>query len=260
LCRGGATIGDVIRRAWSRLIRKQWLFLYPVSLAVIDTLAFLAVYAAADGSLSWSAFFGANFERAAYIHDQFLTSFQFSALFGVAVFAGVAVCLFEALISAPLFHAIAGPGYPLAPKRWGEAANLFVFYLLLNVVVGVVPLLAPAGGVWEIVVGALAWAIVIMVVFADYVIVYESVPLVPAVRRSLQLLRSGWPPVLAVFIVLNLVAQGLQLLYHHFYDGQDTVFVVLPIAQILLDSIVWLFGTLVLIFLYEDLRRRSPAG
>ena len=28
--RGGTTIGDVIRRAWSRLIRKQWLFLYPV--------------------------------------------------------------------------------------------------------------------------------------------------------------------------------------------------------------------------------------
>jgi len=250
----------VIRRAWSRLIRKQWLFLYPVSLAVIDTLAFLAVYAAADGPLSWSEFFAANFQRAAYIHDHFLTTMQFTAVFGVAVFAGIAVCLFEALISAPLFHAIAGPDYPLAPRRWGEAANLFVFYLLLNVVVGVLPLMVPTGGVWEVVVRAVAWAIMILVVFADYVIVYESVPLVPAVRRSLQLLRSGWPPVLAVFVVLNLVALGLQLLYHHFYDGGGTVFVALPIAQILLDSIVWLFATLVLIFLYEDLRRRSPAG
>jgi hypothetical protein len=257
---GGATIGDVIRRAWSRLIRKQWLFLYPVSLAVIDTLAFLAVYAAADGPLSWSAFFAANFERAVYIHDHFFASFQLSAVFGVAVFAGIASCLFAALINAPLFHAVAGPGYPLAPRRWGEAANLFLFYLMFNLVVGVVPLLVPTGGVWEVVVGAVATAIMILVVFADFVIVYESVPLLPAVRRSAQLLRSGWPPVLGVFVVLILVLTGLQQLYHHFYDGPNTVFVVLPIAQILLDSIVLLFANLVLIFLYEDLRRRSPAG
>ena len=84
--------------------------------------------------------------------------------------------------------------------------------------------------------------------------------MLPAVRRSAQLLRSGWAPVLGVFVVLIVVLTGLRQLYHHFYDGQDTVFVVLPIAQILLDSIVLLFANLVLIFLYEDLRRRSPAG
>ena len=102
----------------------------------------------------------------------------------------------------------------------------------------------------------------ILVVFADYVIVYESVPVLPAVRRSVQLVtfRAG-RPCWRVFVVLILVLTGLQQLYHLFYDGQDTVFVVLPDQP----RYCWirsccLFANLVLIFLYEDLRRRSPAG
>jgi hypothetical protein len=216
------------------LIRKQWLFLYPVALAVINTLAFLAVYAAADGPLGWSDFFAANFERTTYLHDHFFTDFEFTSALGIAIFAGLAVSLFTALLRAPLFHAIAGPDYPLTPRGWSEALNLFLFYLLCNLALWVAPLAAPAEGNWAVVMAG--------------------------VRRSLELLRHGWGGVLGVFIVLYLVAGGLQQLYHHFYTEKDTVFVVLPIAQILLNSIVFLFADLVLIFLYEDLRRRSPGG
>ena len=260
MCRGGATIGDVIRRTWSRLFRKQWLFLYPVSLAVFDTLAFLAVYAAGDGRLGWSEFFTANFERVQYIHDHFLASFEFTTVFGIAVFAGIASCLFAALITAPLYHAIAGPGYPLAPRRWSEAANLFVFYVLLDLVTYVAPLSALGHQGWQDAVQVAALIIGFLVVFADYVIVYEGAPVISALRRSLQLLRSGWFQAVGVVVILNLVFIGLQSLYQHFYDGRATVFVFLPVAQILLDSIVLLFANLLLIFLYEDLRRRSPAG
>jgi hypothetical protein len=242
------------------LIRKQWLFLYPVALAVINTLAFLAVYAAADGPLGWSDFFAANFERTTYLHDHFFTDFEFTSALGIAIFAGLAVSLFTALLRAPLFHAIAGPDYPLTPRGWSEALNLFLFYLLCNLALWVAPLAAPAEGNWAVVILAAIWAISILVVFADYVIVFENLGVVAGVRRSLELLRHGWGGVLGVFIVLYLVAGGLQQLYHHFYTEKDTVFVVLPIAQILLNSIVFLFADLVLIFLYEDLRRRSPGG
>jgi hypothetical protein len=259
-CRGGATIADVIRRAWSRLVRKQWLFLYPVALAIINTLAFLAVYAAADGPLRWAEFFAANFERGAYIRDHFLTNFQFNSALGIAVFAGIASCLFSALLWAPLYHAIAGPGYPLAPRRFAEAANLFAFYLLFNLVLWVAPLFAPIDGNWPNVVFVALWVAMIMVAFADFVIVFEGAGVLPAIRRSVQLLRHGWLGVLAVFAVYWLVAKSLQALYHHFYDGQTHIFVILPIAQVLVDSIVFLIANLVLIFLYEDLRRRGPAG
>jgi hypothetical protein len=228
------------------LIRKQWLFLYPVALAVINTLAFLAVYAAADGPLGWSDFFAANFERTTYLHDHFFTDFEFTSALGIAIFAGLAVSLFTALLRAPLFHAIAGPDYPLTPRGWSEALNLFLFYLLCNLALWVAPLAAPAEGNWAVVILAAIWAISILVVFADYVIVFENLGVVAGVRRSLELLRHGWGGVLGVFIVL--------------YTEKDTVFVVLPIAQILLNSIVFLFADLVLIFLYEDLRRRSPGG
>ncbi len=257
---GGATIADVVRRAWSRLVRKQWLFLYPVALAVVDTLAFLAVYAAADGPLSWSRFFAASFERGAYIRDHFIVGFELDSALGVAICAGLASCLFAGLLLAPLFHAVAGPGYPRAPRRVWEAVNLFVFYLLSNLVLWVAPLAVSPESAWQMLLFPVAFVVIILIAFADYVIVFENLGVVAALRRSVRLLRHGWPAVLGIMVVLNLVAIGLHALYSNFYDGQTTVFVILPVAQILLDSIVFLFANLLLIFLYEDVRRHSPAG
>ena len=249
----------MIRRAWARLVRKQWLIIYPVALAIINTLAFFAVYAASKGPLGWTAFFAANDDRGQFLYDQFLSHFHVSSALGVAIFAGIASCVFAALTRAPLFHAIGGPNYPRAPRKWSEAANLSLFYLLFYLVLMVGPLSLLHAGAWGSIAYLGALVVSVLVLFADYVIVFEDVGVLPALQRSVQLLRRRWLGVVGIFAVMYVVDYGLLLLYRHFYKAQ-TVFVILPVAQILLDSIVGLFFDLVLIYLYEDIRRQSPAG
>lgn len=256
---GGVSIGEVIRRAWNRLVRKQWLILYPLALTIINTLAFLAVYAADGYTLRWSAFSKANFDRGLYVHEQFFAPFSFDPALAVAVFAGFAVCLFAAMIRAAFFRAVAGITYPLAPRRWEEAANLLLFYLFLYLVTWVVPLTAPIESFVGQVVPMLALVVAILVVFADYVIVYEDLAFLQALRRSVHLLARRWLPVLLIFVILQLVYWGFYELYNLYYQGAGDVFILLPVSQILVDSVIVLFADLLLIFLYEDIRRSSPA-
>jgi hypothetical protein len=257
--RGGATIAEVIRRAWSRLGRKQWLIFYPLALAVINTLAFLAVYSADGETLRWSVFFAANFDRPQYVRDHFLTGFSFTPTLAVAIFAGFAVCVFAAMIRAPYFRAIAGPGYPLAPRNWGEAGNLFLFYLFFYIVLWVVPLPAPTEGFIGPLVAVIVLVVSVLIVFADYVIVFEDLGFLPALRRSIQLLRYRWAAVLLIIVILQLAYDGLYRLYGLYYRGAGNVFILLPVSQVLVESFIVLLADLVLIFLYEDIRRSSPA-
>jgi hypothetical protein len=108
-------------------------------------------------------------------------------------------------------------------------------------------------------VAAVTWVIGILVVFADYVIVYEDRSLPAALRRSLRLLRHSWPAVIIIFIIVQLVYVGIYSLYGLYYRDNVDVFVLLPISQMLVEAFVALLADLVLIFLYEDVRRRSPA-
>ena len=120
---GGTTISEVLRHAWSRLIRKQRLILYPLTLAVIDTLAFLALYAAAGGRIRWSPYFTANFERLQYVREHVIENLSLGFVLAIAVVAGLAVCVFAAMIRAPFFRAVAA-SLPLAPRGWREAGTL----------------------------------------------------------------------------------------------------------------------------------------
>ena len=244
---------------WSRLIRKQWLILYPLALTVVDTLAFLALYAAGGGRIRSSSFFTANFDRWQYVREHFVGGFSLEPALAVAIFAGLAVCAFAAMIRAPFFRAVAGPVYPLAPRGWKEAGTLFLFYLVWNLVVWVLPMAAPTDGPLGRLVLAFTWAIGILVVFADYVIVYEELNLFKALRRSLRLLRHSWPVVIIIFLVVQLVYLGVYSLYGLYYNDNVEVFILLPISQMLVESFIALLADLVLIFLYEDVRRRSPA-
>ena len=254
---GGASIGEVIRRAWSRLVRKQWLILYPLALAIVNTLAFLAVYAADGGMLRWSAFFRADFARAEYVQDHFFAPFSFTPTLAIAVFAGFAACLFAAMIRAPYFRAIAGMSYPLAPRRWEEAANLLLFYLFFFLVTWVVPLTATLEGFAGQLLPMLALVVAILVIFTDYVIVYENLAVLTALRRSVRVLARRWVAVLIIFVFFQLVRWGFQALYELYYRGTGDVFILLPISRVLVDSIVVLLIDLMLIFLYEDTRRSS---
>ncbi|OFW56516.1 MAG: hypothetical protein A2133_03275 [Actinobacteria bacterium RBG_16_64_13] len=254
-------IAEVLRRALGRLGRKQWLICYPVALAVINTLAFLAVYAANGETLRWSAFFGADFERWHYIRDHFFNGgFSFTPTLAVAVFAGLAVCIFSAMIRAPFYRAIAGPTYPLTPRRWDEAGNLFLYYLFVYLIQWVVPLTIPTEGVITQSVMVIGLVIGILIIFADYVIVFEDLAFIPALRRSFSLLRHRWPAVLLIFVMLQLAYIGLDRLYAVYYQGSRSIFILFPVSHILLQSFVVLVADLLLIFLYEDIRRNSPAS
>ena len=73
------------------------------------------------------------------------------------------------------------------------------------------------------------------------------------------MLVRRWPAVLLVFVFVQLVLLGLSRLYEFYYDGTSEVFVLLPLSHVLVQSFVVLFVDLVLIFLYEQIRRRSPS-
>ncbi|MFH0917164.1 MAG: hypothetical protein V1912_12065 [bacterium] len=240
------------------MIRKQWLIFYPLALAVINTMAFLAVYAASSETLRWSDFFAANFERWQYVRDYFFTGLSFTPALGVAVFAGFAVSAFAAMIRAPYFRAIAGLGYPLAPRNPVEAGGLFLFYLFANLVVWVMPMAIPASTVLEQLVAVVALVVAVLIVFADYAIVFEGRTFLPALRRSVQLLSRRWVTVVVIFVVLQLVYLGLHRLYDLYYQKATGVFILLPLSQILVEALIVLFVDLVLIFLYEQIRRQGP--
>ena len=254
---GGGTIAEAFRRAWSRLIRKQWLVLYPLALAVVNAAAFFAVYASDGGRLLWGPFATAAFDRAQFLHDHFLAGFSFTPALGVAVFAGLAVSVFAAMIRAPYFRAIAGHGYPLAPRSWWETAQLSQFYLFANLAFWVLPLAVPSQGLVAQVVLFVVLIVSVLVAFADYAIVFEGLGFVASLRRSFELVRRRWVPVIVVVIVLQLVDLGLHALYGLYYGGSNRVFILFPLSQLLLESLLVLFADLLLIFLYEQARQST---
>jgi len=65
--------------------------------------------------------------------------------------------------------------------------------------------------------------------------------------------------VIIIFLVVQLVYLGVYSLYGLYYNDNVEVFILLPISQMLVESFIALLADLVLIFLYEDVRRRSPA-
>ena len=201
---------EVLRQVGKRLVHKQWLIFYPLALAVINTLAFLAVYGASGGDLRWGKFFAANYQRWQFMNDEFFSGFSFTPALGIAVFVGLTVCLFTAMLKAPLFRAIAGPGYPLAPRNWEEAGRLSLFYVFFYLVVLILPQAVPLGTAVEQVIQVAALVVALLLVYADYVIVFEGLSVIPALRRSVRLLSRRWPPVLLIFVILQLVVLDPQ--------------------------------------------------
>ena len=243
-----------MRQVGRRLVHKQWLIFYPLALAVINTLGFLAVYGAAGGELDWRQFFVVHFDRWQFVREHFLSGHSFTPALGLAAFAGLAVCVFAAMLRAPLFRAITGRGYPLAPRSWEETARLTLFYVVFNLALVVLPLTATSGSALE---QSAAWAALLVnlfVVYTDYVIVFEGLNFLPALRRSVRLLMRRWRPVLLIFVVLWLMAQGLGGLYGRYYASAEGVSILVPLSEILVWSFISLLFDLLLIFLYDHVR------
>jgi hypothetical protein len=247
----------VLRQVWKRLAHKQWLIFYPLALAVINTLAFLAVYSAAGGEIRWRAFFSNNYagQRWQFIADHFISGLSFTPALGIAVFVGLAACVFSAMLRAPLFRAIAGYNYPLTPRSWEETGRLSLYYVVYFSVLVVLPLAVPANSAFRVAVGWIALVISLFLVYADYVIVFEDMAFIPAIRRSAQLLARRWPPALAILVVWWLINMGLDTLYSRYYAGAEGVFLLIPLSEILVFSFFSLLFDLLFIFLYERVRQ-----
>jgi hypothetical protein len=244
----------VLHQVWKRLAHKQWLILYPLALSVINVMAFLAVYSAAGGQLRWSLIFATNFDRWGYVRDHFISGFSFTPPLAVAVFVGLAACVFAAMLRAPLFRAIAGPGYPTTPRSWEETGRLALFYVVYNLVLIVLPTAVPASAGPAFAASLVAAFVGVIVIYGDYVTVFEGLAFLPAVRRSVQLVMRRWPPVLVAFVIFLFVTTGLNLLYQHYYDGAAGVSLLVPLSQILVDSFIPMVLDIYLIFLYEHVR------
>ncbi len=225
----------------------------------MGTITFFAVYAAGQETLTLSGFFKADFNRSLYLRDHFFTGFSWDQGLLAPVLAGVAFCGFCALIQAAFLRAIAGPRYPLVPRKLPDALRLFVFYLLLYTVTFVAPLPGPNDGAPYLLIITFLQVVSLLVTFTDYVIVYESAGVLTGMRRSLKLVGLRLGTVVSIYVVLTLVLIAVRRLYSLYFDEAARVFVLLPVSRMLVDSFVFLFANLVLVFLYEDLRRHSPS-
>lgn len=225
----------------------------------MSVLSFFLVYVGQGGSIRWSSFFLTYHDRVKFLHDEFIADLSFSSRLWTPIAAGVAFCLINALIQAPFFRAIVGHRYPIAPRSWREIARLFGFYFVLSLLTQVAPLAVFSTDVLSLLVTIVIVAIGISVVFADYVIVFEDVGLIAGVRRSLRLVRLRVGAVVTVMVAVWALYWLIMWGYGLYYEPGREVFFLLPISQILVEALVSLFATIVLVFLYEDLRKQSPA-
>lgn len=252
---GGEEIAEVLRTALRRLGRKQLLFLYPFALALLNTVAFVAVYAATGGVIRWEAFAEANFSRWSYLQDNLGNMVGSFPVLAVVAFIGVAVCLLAAMLRAPFFRAVVGLGYPRAPSSAQEILRLALFYLITYALTLALPYSFPEDSFAFQGAGLAALGIALLLVFGDYVIVFESIGPWQAAKRSFYLLRRGWVPVLLIFGAALILWQLIYMLYGSFYDRADGVFVLLPISRLLVESLVTVTVDVILIFSYDYLRR-----
>jgi nicotinamide riboside transporter PnuC len=95
--------------------------------------------------------------------------------------------------------------------------------------------------------------------YSSHVIVFEDVGPLRGVRRSLKLVSRRVMPVMFVVIMLSLLYGLVAWLFGFYYDKATDVFVLLPVSELLVDALVSLFAQILLVFMFEDLRRQSPA-
>ncbi|MCX8033503.1 MAG: hypothetical protein N3B14_09035 [Thermoleophilia bacterium] len=221
-------------------------------------MAFAATYASTGAPLAWSKFLAADFDRWTFIHDHLLVDFAISPALGASLAAGLISCALAAMIRAPFMRAVAGPHYPLAPRSWGEVYNLAGLYVLSSLLVKVFPVAAFGHGVLEQFASIVALIAAVLLIFTDYVIIYEQLPLHQALKRGVRLVGRRWAAVLLIFVIIQFVWFGFYALYSLYYEGTQRIFFLLPISKILFEAVLILFIDLVLIYFYEGVRSAAP--
>lgn len=227
--------------------------MYPLVIAAVDAAAFFAVYIALGGPLNWTEFARADFAAGTYLHTHVSQLTRPGLPLLVAVVAGVCVCFVTAAVRAPFYRAIAGSSYPTAPRSWRELSRLFVFYLILYPIVRIVPDFFAAGAFIAVVGGVALLVVSVLVIYVDYAIVLEDLPVITAVSRNLRLLRHGWAPTIFFFLAFALAYNLVWSFYQGHFEGNFRL--LFPISWFLVDALFALVGDIVFIFLYDHLRR-----
>ena len=228
--------------------------LYPFALGLFNTLAFLAVYSSLEPSLGLNAFFHTNFTRWTYIQEHLARILTPGVPLAVAVAAAVAVCVLAAAARAPFFRAVTGTHYPLAPRSAGEILRLTLFYMATYAVFTLLPYsLAPDGIAFAI----LSWLLIplsALIMFGDYVLVFEGLTPWRAIARSMALLRKAWRPGLAVLLLALLLWYLVSLLFDRYYAGSGPIFLLFPLSQLLVEALVTMVIDVLLISTYDQYR------
>ncbi|MCZ7662200.1 MAG: hypothetical protein M5U22_04325 [Thermoleophilia bacterium] len=237
------------------MLHKQLLFVYPFVLGLMNSLAFFAVYAAMGGHLSWGSFAEANFAPWAYLRDN-----QDQLVAGplpllAAALAGLTAVVLAATIRATFFRAIVGRDYPLSPRAWREVYRLALLYLVIDALFYLLPAGLESDSTALLPVSIALLAANVVFLYADYALVFESLSPVAAIRRSARLLAKN--PLIAVtmaalaYLLWSLVAT----VFAGVYDGADKVFVLFPMAQLLVGAVVTVLLDTFLIYIYDHLAR-----
>jgi hypothetical protein len=257
--KGEVGIGEILRNAWWRLVRKQLLFLYPLALGLFGYLAFFAVYSALDGRMSWDRFARAAESRRDFLTDHLDTLTSPSIGLAVALTAGLLIVLLNAAIRIPYYRAVLGFGYPLAPRSVREVLRLSSLYLVIFAVFYVVPLFLPLeeGTLFTTVAVLIILLLQFLVILADYAAVFEELGPVEALLRSVRLLRRGWALTLGVFLLGYLLLDGIHLLYEGYFEGAQRVFPLFPFSKIFLEALVIVVLDVFLLHIYRYLAHRS---
>lgn len=253
--REGDVIKEALRSAWQRFTRKQLLFIYPLVVGIVNMVAFFAVYSVLGGRLDFSDFAETNFTRWTYLqeHAGDLTGAVDNAV--VVLVAAAAVCFLTAGIRAPYFRAITSSSYPRAPQSLGELVRLAGFYAATGAIFYLIPFSFDLESVVGQVVSLLLLPVAILLIFGDYIVVFERLGPVAAARRSLQLARRGWMVVIPIYLAALLMWTGAFALFDRYYETADGVFPLFVVSQLLVEALIALILDLVLIYTYDYLRR-----
>ncbi len=252
---GGTEIGEALRTAWTRLSRKQFLFFYPLFLGMANLLAFLAVYSSLEDTLAFTAFAKADYSRWQYIQEHLVQLSGNWAAMSAAAAGVVIICLLTAAVRAPYYRAIAGNRYPLSPESPGEFLRLAAF-IAITYFIFYLPLFSVTAESTEGQILASALLVVaVLLVFADYALVFERLGPLQAMRRSVQLLRRGWHIAIIIYLAIYLLWAGMFAAFGYFYDNATSVFPLFLLSQLIIEALATVLIDVVLIFTFDYLRR-----
>lgn len=248
-------ISEALRNAWSRLTRKQLLFAYPLTLGVVNTVAFLAVYAALGGRLTFTDFAHANFTNAEFMQSHLRDLLADPKALVVAIVAAVVVSALAAAVRAPFFRAVAGTSYPLAPRSVTEFVRLTGFYAITGAVFYLLPASVDPASLAGKALPVVILPAAVLIIFADYALVFESLDPITAIRRSIRLLRRGWNVAIIISLVALLLGTGAYSLFDAYYANATAIFPLFVASQLLVEALITTALDVVLIFTYDHLRR-----